>query len=153
IEYQDRRVVYHVLTHPPPSPLKKGSTGISALVRDKGTKLLAGMLLARQFDPSYFYVFDAAGLVSRRIAGFVNSRPGTGGWYVDSGYTIDYGSWKSQRRHGLVRYCGTTLIPNAAALVRLSGADGSLREDATQEDLLEGTSPSFVDRVIGNHVY
>jgi hypothetical protein len=153
VEYQDPRVFYHVVDYPPPSKFAGSSTGMPALSRDKGTKLLAGMLFARRFRPSYFAIFDADDLLSNRIAAFVNARPDTGGWYVDAGYAIDCGTWRVQRKHGLVRYCGTSLIPNAAALLRVSGVGDGLRENARPEDLLRLASPSFIDHIIGNHPF
>src|SRR5947209_1184565 len=68
ISFKDPRVIYHLVSFPPPSDLKQASTGMNVLCRDKGTKLMAGMLLARQFNPDYFFIFDADDLVSSRIA-------------------------------------------------------------------------------------
>jgi hypothetical protein len=82
IAYDDPRVVYHVVDFPPPSADRKAEIGIEAFLRDKGTKLLAGMLRAKSLASSYFMIFDADDLVSQRLAGFVNARPGTPGWYI-----------------------------------------------------------------------
>ena len=132
IGYDDPRVIYHLVDFPPPSTDRCATTSLFACVRDKGSKLLSGMLLARRFRPDYFAFFDADDLVSRRLAAFVNTTQSAAGWYVDAGYVVNYRSWRVQRKSGLVRYCGTSLIPKAAELLRLADVDAGLSEFSTQ---------------------
>jgi hypothetical protein len=153
IGFDDPRVVYHVVDFPPPSAERKVNINLNAMLRDKGVKLLAGMVRARSLDPSYFMIFDADDLVSRRIAGYTNARPGTPGWYVDGGYAINYTTKRVQRKHGMVRYCGTSLLPNARDLYRLSGIDDAFPANASQEEILAKTAPRFIDDVLGSHKY
>ena len=153
IAFDHPKVHYHIVDFPPPSALRRADTGMDALKRDKGTKLMAGVLAARGYEPDYFFIFDADDLVSDRLSAFANSNPGLPGWYVDAGYSLDFRTGRVQRRHGMVRYCGTTLMPNAAELLRLSRAPAELSEFASQQELLDATSFRFIDDVLGNHVH
>jgi hypothetical protein len=153
IEYDDPRVIYHIVDFPPPSTERKAEISINALCRDKGTKLVAGMLRARSLDPSYFMIFDADDLVSRRTAGFINARPGTPGWYVDAAYAINYTTKRVQRKHGLVRFCGTSLVPNARELYRLVGVDSACPINCSQDEIMAMAPPRVIENVVGNHPY
>jgi len=153
IRFTDPRVTYHIVDFPCPDPKRSAAVSINALVRDKGTKLIAGMLAARQFKPDHFAIFDADDLVSRRINEFVNTHHSDGGWYVNSGYVVNSQAWRTQRKSGLFRYCGSTLVPNAAQLVRLAGLDDTVDVDLSQDEIVQLSSPGFVDHVIGNHRY
>ena len=149
----DPRVVYHVVDFPAPAGGRQ-ATGRDAKARDKGTKLLSGLLFARRFQPGHVALVDSDDLVSRRLAGFVNTHPQAAGWYVDEGYTLNHATWRLQRRHSLIRYCGTGLIASAAALNELSQAEAhGLDESSTQDELLAGASPSFLKHVLCDHTF
>ena len=153
INFTDSRVSYHIVDFPCPDPKRSAAISMNALSRDKGTKLIAGMLAARPFKPDYFAIFDADDFVSRRIAQFVNNHPSEAGWYVDSGYVINASRWTTQRKSGLYRYCGSTLIPNARQLLQLAGIDDSVSSDISQEQILRLVSPQFVQHIMGDHPY
>jgi hypothetical protein len=153
INFKDSRVSYHIVDYPCPDPKRSAEVDINVLERDKGTKLIAGMLAARKFQPDYFAIFDADDLVSRRINHFVNANPSDAGWYVDSGYVVNSKLWKTQRKSGMVRYCGSTLIPKASQLLRLANIDDSVSTNLSQEQIVRMCSAQFVDHVVGNHVY
>lgn len=154
VDVDDPRVAYHVVDFPPPPPRGRQATGRDGKARDKGTKLLSGLLFARRFRPDHVALVDADDLVSRRIAGFVNTQPAAAGWYADGGYTLNRATWRVQRRHSLVRYCGSGLVADATALCTLSRAEaGGLDENSTQDDLLAGASPSFLKHVLCDHTF
>jgi hypothetical protein len=149
----DPRVAYHVVDFPAPAGGRQ-ATGRDAKAIDKGTKLLSGLLFARRYRPDHVALVDADDVVSRRIAGFVNAHPGADGWYVDQGYTLNRATWRVQRRHSLVRHCGSGLIASAPALYAMSWADaGGLDDESTQDELLTGASPSFLRHVLCDHVF
>jgi hypothetical protein len=153
INFSDSRVTYQIVDYPPPDPQRSSVDAIRVLLRDKGTKLIAGMLAARRFKPDYFAIFDADDMVSRRIAQFVNANASDAGWYVNSGYVVNSQMWTTQRKSGLFRYCGSTLVPNASQLLRLARIDESVSTDISQEQIVSLSSPQFVDQVVGNHKY
>ena len=153
LQFHDPRVIFHVVDFPPGSPQPGTITHEPIVKRDKGTKKLSGLLLARRFDPDYIFFFDADDLVSRRVVEFANARVGQPGWYVDGGYVISLATRRIQRKHGLVRYCGTSLMPNARALYAGGDLDSRLDETASQDELLSEVSPTFVEDIVGDHVH
>jgi hypothetical protein len=153
INFTDSRVSYHIVDFPCPDPQRSSAVSMNALARDKGTKLLAGMLTARESKPDYFAIFDADDLVSRRIAQYCNTHTSEAGWYIDSGYVVNSRLWTTQRKSGLFRYCGSTLVPNASQLLRLANIDDSVSTVISQDQIIRLASPRFVDHVIGNHKY
>ncbi|NJL81806.1 MAG: glycosyltransferase family 2 protein [Chloroflexaceae bacterium] len=67
-------------------PLVKETDPVVRGLTDKGRKVLAGLVYARdRFSPDYAMTVDADDLVSSRLAEFVRDRQETG-WYVDRGY-------------------------------------------------------------------
>jgi hypothetical protein len=153
IDYDDARVDYHVVDFPVPAAGRQ-ATGRDAKAMDKGTKLLSGLLFARRFRPDHVALVDADDLVSRRIAGWVNEHPHAAGWYADAGYTLNHATRRVQRRHSMVRYCGTALIVDAAALVGLSQAETrGFDETSRQDELVAKVPPSFLRHVLCDHPY
>ncbi len=152
VAFDDPRVRYHVVDFPPPSSMAAATIPREMMCRDKGTKLLSGMLLARRhFKPSHFFIFDADDLISHGVAAYVNAHPSADGWYVDRGYALHWVTKRIQRKRGLVRYCGTSLVPNADGLLRVCGVDESLTETTTQEQLIKSVPTRVLDDIFGNH--
>jgi hypothetical protein len=151
ISFQDDRVTYHLVNFSPPPISRDGSITLSAMLHDKGIRLLSGALLARRFAPDHLALVDSDDLVSRRLSAYTNASPAAPGWYVDRGYVVDYERRRFQRKSGLVRYCGSSLIPNASALLELGKVADNLTEDSTPAELAEGTAPGFIDQIIGDH--
>jgi hypothetical protein len=120
---------------------------------DKGTKLLAGMLFARRFDPDYFFIFDADDLISKHVASFLSSRHDLPGWYVDKGFVFNYRLRTIQRVAGLTRFCGSSLAPNATQLFRLLNLPGAVDENSSQQCYLNAISETILQHVIGCHPY
>lgn len=80
-------------------------------MRDKWTKLQAGLQRAADFAPCHVMPVDADDCVSRRLAAWVAQNPEHRGWYCDRGYIHDEGSRSVflQRRR-FDRLCGTSVI-------------------------------------------
>jgi hypothetical protein len=153
IEFHDPRVVYHVVDFPPPSLTKGPVANREARFRDKGAKLLSGALLAGQFEPSYFAIMDSDDIVSRRLAGFVNSQAAAPGWIVDGGYAVNCRTWTIQRKSGLNRYCGSTLIPSAPRLLSMARSIDGLTDSSTYSSLLSAAGQQFIEKVLGSHLH
>jgi hypothetical protein len=153
IDFHDPRVVYHVVDFPPPSLTKGPVANREARFRDKGAKLLAGALFASQFGPSYFAIVDSDDIVSRRLAGFINTQTATAGWIVDGGYAVNCRTWTVQRKSGLSRYCGSTLIPSAPGLLSMAASTDGINCSSPYNALLSTAGWYFIERVIGSHLH
>lgn len=79
-------VEYVEVDFPPPAKDRGVHAGRAAFVRDKGTKIGLGLVVARRWSPDYAMVLDADDLVSARLTAFVNASVGVDGWYVRTGY-------------------------------------------------------------------
>jgi hypothetical protein len=119
--------------------------------KDKGKKLLTGLWRARHLNPSHFFIFDADDLVSNQISGFLNAQSPRTSWFVDAGFAINFQTGRLQRKHGLVRYCGTSLAPSASALFHHSVLKEAYSKDFDEDRLIRETPGWFISQVIGDH--
>lgn len=108
-----------------------------AIRRDKGRRVLAGMLHAR--NSRYFMVVDDDDLVSRDLVSFVSQHVGEYGWYFHEGYVWTEGGLLLCRVQNFFRVCGSSHIVRSD-LYRLP---------ATIED----ADDAYVQRVLGAHVF
>ncbi|MCT7980655.1 glycosyltransferase family A protein [Laspinema olomoucense] len=53
---------------------------------DKGRKILAGLIAAKEFSPSHIMSVDADDCVSKNLAQFVKNNFSANGWYINQGY-------------------------------------------------------------------
>jgi hypothetical protein len=67
-------------------PTPKEENPIAKGLTDKGRKVLAGLIYARQFEPTHAMSVDADDCVSRRLAEFVSKNPAANGWFINKGY-------------------------------------------------------------------
>lgn len=151
IRLSDPRVVFHIVDFPPPFRRADGTIPLGGMLRDKGMRLLSAALLARRFLPDHFAFVDSDDLVSRRLSRFTNADVRAPGWYVDDGYVLDDGRRRVQRKSGLVRYCGSSLLPNATELLRIADVAPSLDEYSSPDALSAAVSEQFIETVIGDH--
>jgi hypothetical protein len=103
----------------------------TAFVRDKGTKIGAGLIAAREFEPDWVMIFDADDFVHRGLVQYVHSNPSSPGWVIERGLMY------SRARNGYLvqndfhRTCGTSyVIPFEAYQV-----PDDLPPTATQDDI------------------
>ncbi|WP_199320672.1 hypothetical protein [Leptolyngbya sp. FACHB-261] len=107
IQFQHAQVSYLEVDFQPP----KEKTIIAAKRTDKGRKILAGLIHARQFSPSHTMVVDADDCISKNLAAFVDQRAGNNGWFLNKGYRYHDGdSFVYLKRRNFYRMCGTCNI-------------------------------------------
>jgi hypothetical protein len=108
-----------------------------ALRRDKGRRVLAGMLHAG--DTGYLMVVDDDDFVSRRLASFVAANVGANGWFVRDGYIWKEGGRLLFRPTDFSRICGSSHIVRTD-LYRLPAS-------------VETADDAYVQRVLGSHIF
>ncbi|MGE4064265.1 MAG: hypothetical protein AB7E79_12935 [Rhodospirillaceae bacterium] len=89
-----------------------------AIRRDKGRRLLAGLVRGREAGllTGHVMVVDYDDVVSRRLAGFVAQHPNANGWYVDAGYMFSGRRLAFSCPHEFFELCGTSHIVRADLL-------------------------------------
>lgn len=75
---------------------------------DKGRRVLAGMLAAR--ESRYFMIVDDDDFVSNRLANYVSQNNGPVGWKIERGYAWTDGGRILYRLDDFNHVCGTSLI-------------------------------------------
>ncbi|MEE4208309.1 MAG: glycosyltransferase family A protein [Parvularcula sp.] len=107
-----------------------------AVRADKGRRILAGMLSAR--DSRFFMIVDDDDLVSSRLVEHVRANPDANGWTINLGYLWSDGGRLLMLHDDLKRICGTTLIVRSDAY-RLPGS-------------FEDASLDWIKLMLGSHV-
>ena len=104
---------------------------------DKGRRILAGMLHAR--DSDYYMVVDEDDFVSRRLARFVAAHEGAPGWSLQKAYVWAEGGKLLYRHPAFHKFCGTSHIVRAD-LMELPAR-------------FEEASASYIKRRVGSHIF
>ncbi len=112
-----------------------------AIRRDKGRRLLKGLLHARTMGMlrGHVMVVDYDDMVSRRLAGFVAQDPHASGWYVNAGYMFSGERLLFSYPREFFELCGTSHIVRADLL------DLPADEDHATE--------AYVSRTLGSHKF
>lgn len=141
-------VHYVGVDFPPPSTKTSPRTGRAAVLLDKGTKLVIGLLAARSAGASHVMFVDADDFVSRRLSGLVAGDPRANGWYVERGwrYNAERSAVRPQRRFHT--RCGTAHIVRTD----LFGEFADMDVRSTQAQLQE-TLGNRLERVFGSHLH
>lgn len=132
----------------PPSDVAGPITGVDAVLRDKGSKLVVGYLAARMSGPDHVMFFDADDLVSRRLASLSAMRPEADGWRITRGWR-----WASDRRSiraqpDFHHHCGTACIVHVR---HYTMADGLT--PASTQDEIAGALGDQLPRRFGSHLH
>lgn len=87
IEFSHQNINYVQVDFAPPK-----SKTLNEKLLDKQRKALAGLLYAKQLDPSHIMQVDADDCVSRHLAAFVERYHQGNGWFINQGYEYEDGS-------------------------------------------------------------
>jgi hypothetical protein len=80
------------------------------MMEDKYFKIKVGLMLAREFAPTWLMRADADDLVSRRLVPFVEQQRPHGAWYSETGWLHRYGSQWVIKQRNFHLLCGTSCI-------------------------------------------
>jgi len=160
IPFKDDRIHYHKVDFPIPChqdgdiPLDEMPTaGTSDRVkRDKGSKLLSGLLYMRDnLSAEYVYIIDADDWVNNCVVEHMLAAPRHPVWCADSGYLVNNVTKRMKKRYGITRYCGSTFAYQRDYLLSLTTFAEGLDGSSSQRELIEGTSKYYVYEVCGDH--
>lgn len=140
------RVHFVEVDFPAPAPPSGPQTDLNSFVWDKGTKIGAGLLRARDFAPDYVMIFDADDYVSRRIADHATRHNGQPGWVVENGWIYSHATGVYRAVAEFNRTCGTCHIVRWDAY----GVPEHLDVGATQAEIADGFGDRL-SRILGAH--
>jgi len=140
-----RRTHFIGVDFPAPAPPTGPRTDRDSFVWDKGTKIGAGLLAAREFNPDYVMIFDADDYVSNRLSAFVSSAEPQSGWVITKGWMYSYTREVVKPIDDFNRTCGTSFIMSAAAY-----GVPDLPAESTQQEIAEGFGDRLYE-VLGAH--
>ncbi|MGE0484950.1 MAG: hypothetical protein AB7Q81_12485 [Gammaproteobacteria bacterium] len=145
------RIDWRVVEFPPPSPLRRAATGLTAARLDRGCKLAVAVLDAAAAGATHFMTCDADDFVADDLAGGVAAAgPAAPGWYLAQGY--DYKDGRIAPRDDFDRHCGTSLILRTDLIAGPLLAAG-LSAAADQTAILARAGHDFVTRLLGSHLH
>jgi hypothetical protein len=147
-ELADARISTVKVDFPAPSTANTPRIPFDLFQRDKGTKCVVGLTMARDLGADHVMFFDADDLIHHRIAERANADLSHPGWYSAQGYIHTHGSRTIQfveedfhRKNG------------SSGIVRtdLAGVPDGLSVASTQSEILEAMSAPYVDVMFGQH--
>jgi len=159
ISYEDDRIYYHKVDFPaaafqpgdiPADQLPYGATS-DWVKRDKGSKLLSGLLYAKRLDSKYIYIVDADDWVNTNIVDFLLDSTESDVLCANTGYLVNNVTRRMKKRYGIIRYCGSTFAYKTSYLLSLTEFKNDINENSLQNELIQGTSKYYVYEVCGDH--
>lgn len=140
------QVHFVAVDFPPPVTSGEIHAPRDAFVRDKGTKIAAGLIAARRFLPDQVMIFDADDFVSRRLAAHVKTHPSSPGWVISDGWMFSRARNVYRPVGHFNRTCGTSfVVPYEAYQV-----SGDIRVDASQDELIAAFG-DVLTNIMGAH--
>ena len=148
ISFEDPRLAPVKVSFPPPSLAATPRIDFPSFRRDKGTKCVIGVTVARELGADHVMFFDADDLLHHRIAEHANDAPGHPGWYSDAGYIHTKGSRSIQlMASGFHHKNGSTGIVRTD----LTAVPEALTTVADQKEIYAALTVPYVDRMFGEH--
>jgi glycosyltransferase involved in cell wall biosynthesis len=140
-------VVFVKVDFLPPSDAQQARTGMSAVLKDKGSKYIVGLKKAEEFNPDYVMFFDADDYLHKDIAKYVNAHRGEHGWYVDKGFVYRDGGLLIAKTDNFHQVCGSSIILKFDLLRQ----PDTLAIDSSQDSIMQLVDHDFMFSVLGGH--
>lgn len=129
-----------------PAPPTGPRTAREPFVRDKGTKIGIGLLVALRHGADHAMIFDADDFVHRDLARIVSKHPDSPGWVIDRGWIYSRSRNGYRRQNQFNRTCGTSFVLPLAAYEIPEHLDIT----ASQEELISSYG-EVLPNIIGAH--
>jgi len=134
-----------------PVPVRVSQSDESVYL-DKALKRLVGLAHAMDFSPRYIAMLDADDHMANDLAATIMREDSDGcarSRYLSEGYVFDYSTGKVHHKHGLQRFCGSTIIFSAEPL-RDTFTLSSPRDPSTLFEANRAHARLLID-LLGNH--
>jgi Sulfotransferase domain len=119
---------------------------IANVFLNMGTKLLVGILAAKEYNPDYVAIFDGDDYVGNDISAYANSHLGENGWLMTHGYKL--AGNQVAPIYAANSFCGTGNIINYALITDFIGE--KVTQMSTQNELFEHVDSEFLI-TLANH--
>lgn len=147
----DSRVIFFEVDFPPASNGEGSNVDFESLKIDKGSKIAAGLLFLRKFDPKYVYVIDADDWVNVRAIDYLINK-NFDLCFANTGYLVDLNHKRYLKKYGVCRYCGSTHIYRYQTLLKISGLSGlHINENLGLDYFKENIDKFILKQILGNH--
>jgi hypothetical protein len=100
---EDPRLIVKSMPTPKPRTQKQ-------MMEDKYSKLKMGLVVARDFAPTWLMRADADDLISSRLVPFIEKQPPGTVWYSETGWAHQPGSRRVVRLRNFHMLCGTSCV-------------------------------------------
>lgn len=140
---------FHSVSLPPPSLDVPNQDGINL---DKGIKRLVALGHALRAGARYVAMLDADDLVGRDLVARIDREDRARGpvsRYLSDGYVLDHANGTFQLKHGLQRFCGSTIVYAASAVDGVFDLSGELRPRSLFE--ANRDRARLIIDLLGNH--
>lgn len=130
----------------PPARVNGPHADRDGFVRDKGSKIGAGLLAAKAYDPDWVMIFDADDFIHRDLAEFANRNKNASGWIIEDGWI--YSRSRNGYRHQpeFNRTCGTSYVIPFSAYHVPEGIDST----ASQQEIVDAFG-DVLPNIMGAH--
>lgn len=140
------RVHFVEVDYAPPARVNGPHANREGFVRDKGSKIGAGLIAARQYNPDWVMIFDADDFVHRDLVDFVHRHADAPGWVIQRGWIYSRARNGYRAQDGFNRTCGTSyVIPFSAYDV-----PNSIDVGASQQEIIDAFG-DVLPNIMGAH--
>jgi len=147
IKYDKQYIEFVKVEFPAPSQINNARTENSAVLKDKGSKYIIGLIAAKKHNPDYIMFFDADDMIHRDLAKVANSNKNKNGWFIEKGYVYEDGGMLVSKVDNFHLSCGTSHI----IAYKLLPVPGELSLTSSVEDILDEVDEYYLFRVLGGH--
>lgn len=151
LDIEHPNIVFHTVDFDPPGKGKASELKMKDFSKDKGSKLLSGILFSHQFNPEYIYVTDADDWLNINIVDCIAKGTGQDVWYSNKGCFVNYGAKSFKTKYGLIRYCGSGFAYKYSFLLELLQIAEGVNEYSSQEQLVNAISEEVLYDILGDH--
>lgn len=132
---------------PPPSLLQEARIEIPAILKDKSTKYVVGLIKAKEYNPDYVMFFDADDLIHCGISEYANANVHGNGWFINNGFVYRDGGLLISEVANFHQLCGTSNILKFDLIC----PPKELTLAVSQEKILDAIDNDFLYKILAGH--
>lgn len=130
----------------PPSPTCLDDRH-SHVYRDKGSKVLVGLLNAAKYKPTHYMVMDHDDFVSNKLSGYIKNNPKHNGWFFSEGYVYSNITKIIALKKNFQSYCGTSHIIRSDLLT----THDNIQTNPSYNIIQNNIDNYYLLKILGNH--